>query len=100
MWGLEATQSGDHSGPIPLTRNRRHLQSDGGADDLLQIRSEERVPSDASARGGPLQDGILGSQSHTLVMVGGSLRLEECPTIFPTEDGRGLEGSFILTMLH
>ena len=90
----------DHPGPIPLTRNRRHLQSDGGADDLLEIRSEERLPPDAAAQGGSLQDGILGSQSHTLGMVGGSLRLEECPTIFPAQDGRGPEGLVILPMLH
>ena len=72
---------------IPLIGNRRQLQPDGGGDDLLKIRYEERVPPDASARGGSLQDGILGSQPHTLEMVGGSFRLEECPTIFPTEDG-------------
>ena len=33
-------------------------------------------------------------------MVGGSLRLEECPTIIPTQDGRGPEGLVILPMLH
>ena len=67
---------------------------------LLEAEPEERVPPDATAQGGPGENIILGSEQNFMGMASRPLRAKECATIFSAQDGRGREGSPILSVLH
>ena len=98
--GLEAAERGDHSGPIPSTGDRGHLQSDGGGHYIFQIGLAERVPPDAGEGARSVQNCILEGEHNFMGMAGRSFGAEECPALLSKAHGSDPAGSTILQMLH